>query len=256
MLGLGLFAFTYTMPRGTVTHHPSNGPDLNKAPINPNTNPTPGAPPLYSGPKSADLTGKTIQDKYGNIYTVLNEFQRDGQYFTEGLSYAGFGRLVESSGFWNSASIHYLDIDRANKTINKSQKHQFAQIGPFFGEGSDFFPSSDGKFFPKDFLLTNSEGKPKLFQLTWNNGKIFQYDLDLTTLERVIPMDKGIPAGWAMTHDWDKPNIAYIDTGDDFIYVADSKQDFKLIGKVRITEPFSDVDGKFFLFLSWWLNFF
>jgi hypothetical protein len=154
ILGLGLFAFTYTMPRGTVTHHPSNDPDLNKAPINPTTNPTPGAPLLYSGPKSADLTGKTIQDKYGNIYTVLNEFQRDGQYFTEGLSYAGFGRLVESSGFWNSASIHYLDIDRANKTINKSQQHQFAQTGPFFGEGSDFFPSSDGKFFLKDFLLT------------------------------------------------------------------------------------------------------
>ena len=79
--------------------------------------------------------------------------------------------------------------------------------------------------------MTNSDGKPKRVQLPWNNGKMFQYDLDWTTLERVIPMDKGIPAGWAMTHDWDKPNIAYIDTGDDFIYVADSKQDFKLIGK-------------------------
>jgi hypothetical protein len=141
------------MPRGTPAHHPVPSPNPSKAPVTPRVTPTPGNPPLYRGPKEIDLTGKTIQDKYGNIYTVLNEFQRDNQYFTEGLSYAGPGRLVESSGYWNSASIHYLDIDRQNKTINKSKKNQFAQTGPFFGEGSDFFPSRDGKFFAVNVLL-------------------------------------------------------------------------------------------------------
>jgi len=223
-----LIGFTYLAPKGTLNRPLIDNPVSNDTPATP-AHPVSNDPNLYTGSKQDDLTGKTIRDKYGNIYTVLNEFQRDSQYFTEGLSWIAPGRLVESSGFWNTAAIHYLDINREAKTINRSEDG-FSQKGSFFGEGSDVFPSSDGT--------------QKLFQLTWNSRKIFQYDMNLTKLERTIPMDAGIPAGWAMTHDWNQPNIAYIDTGNDMIYVADSRQDFKLVDKFQITEPVSDTNSK------------
>merc|ERR1712226_360594 len=51
-------------------------------------------------------------------------------------------------------------------------------------------------------------------------------------------MPSQIPAGWAITHDWDKKNIAYIDTGNDKIYVVDVFKDFKVLKEFQVTEVY------------------
>lgn len=49
-------------------------------------------------------------------------------------------------------------------------------------------------------------------------------------------MTDKIPYGWAMTRDWDDHRIAYIDTGDEYLYICDSSKDFELINKVPIMD--------------------
>ena len=153
---------------------------------------------LYNGPFTKDLTNRTIKDSYGNVYKVVGEFARDSQVFTEGLSWVDKDTLLESSGDFNNASIHFLNLDRKNMKILKYKKHSLD--GNYFGEGSD--------------VLLDSNGEKKIFQLTWKAHKIFQYDLNLKKLEKTFDMTREIPAGWAITADWNDRSIAYMDTGD------------------------------------------
>ena len=197
-------------------------------PITPSVIPTPVVPPhtqkIYNGPFLEDLTGKVIKDSFGNIYKIIGEFQRDGKVFTEGLSWINKDTLLESSGYFNEANIHFLKIDRENMRI--SQVNKQSMNGKFFGEGSDIF--------------LDSNNEKKIFQLTWTAHKIFQYDINLKKLERTFEMTKEIPYGWAMTADWDNRSIAYIDTGNDIIYKVKTSEDFKLLKKIPVT----DLDGQ------------
>ena len=168
-----------------------------------------------------NLEGLLIKDRFGNLYKILNEFQRDEPCFTEGFSYITDDKLLESCGGWNYASIHYLNIDRKLKKITKQQGLE--QHGNYFGEGSDIF--------------LNKDSEPKIYQLTWDSHLIFEYDIGLTKLERTFNMTKYIPKGWGMTHDWQNKSLAYIDTGDEYIYKADSTKDFALFDKVKIFDP-------------------
>lgn len=102
--------------------------------------------------------------------------------------------------------------------MEKELRHE----GDYFGEGSDIFKAKNGEH--------------KIFQLTWKAHKIFQYDLELKGVERTFDMTQLIPKGWAMTRDSNNSTLAYIDTGDEYIYKADSSKDFELVDKIKVTD--------------------
>jgi len=49
-------------------------------------------------------------------------------------------------------------------------------------------------------------------------------------------MTDKIPYGWAMTKDPSNQSIAYIDTGNSFIYKVDTTKDFELVDKIQVLD--------------------
>ena len=70
--------------------------------------------------------------------------------------------------------------------------------------------------------------------LTWTNGVVFQFDLDLNLL-KTFPLPSEIKEGWGMTHD---DQYIYISNGSPTIFIIDP-QDFTIVGNITV----SDING-------------
>lgn len=103
---------------------------------------------------------------------IVNEFPHDPAAFTQGLAW-NRGAVYESTGLRGQSSLRQIDLasGRVIQLLDDDQR--------FFAEGITVFGDS-------------------IYQLTWMNGVVFQYDKDSFTLRRTFPWPR---EGWGITHD-------------------------------------------------------
>lgn len=107
------------------------------------------------------------------MYKVLNVYPHDPSSFTQGLEFHN-GKLYEGTGNFNTSKLRVLDI----KTGNVEKSHTI----------------TDPKIFGEGITILNN----KIYQLTWQNNKIFEYNLnDITKLIRTYPWNR---EGWGATN--------------------------------------------------------
>ena len=85
--------------------------------------------------------------------------------------------------------MQFLDVDRVQDKITLDEGSQVAIGNAYFGEGVTRFGD-------------------KYIQLTWKEGKIFEYDLDLKLIDTKT-MPSALDAGWGLTSD------------DKYLYMSD-----------------------------------
>jgi glutamine cyclotransferase len=105
-------------------------------------------------------------------YKVLNVFPHDTNAFTQGLVFLD-GALFESTGLNGHSTLRKVDL----KT---GQVLKQAEVPP--------------QYFAEGIAVLNG----KIFQLTWQDGKAFVYDLDTFHLEKRFAYDG---EGWGLTTD-------------------------------------------------------
>lgn len=107
------------------------------------------------------------------IFKVLNVYPHDPSSFTQGLEYYK-GKLYEGTGELNQSKLRIVDI----KTGVAEKSHTITDPA-IFGEGISIL---DGK----------------IYQLTWQNHKVFEYGLnDITTPIRTYTWSR---EGWGVTN--------------------------------------------------------
>ncbi len=107
------------------------------------------------------------------IFKVLNVYPHDPASFTQGLEFYK-GKLYEGTGELNQSKLRIVDI----KTGVPEKTHTITDP-TIFGEG---------------ISILNG----KLYQLTWQNHKIFEYDLkDITTPIKTYTWSR---EGWGLTN--------------------------------------------------------
>ena len=105
-------------------------------------------------------------------YSIVNEFPHDPQAFTQGLAWDQ-GRVYEGTGLYGKSSLRRVDLQTGNIEL---QRDYDAQI---FAEGITVFENN-------------------IYQLTWENNIIFQYDKEDLSLIRSWKFPY---QGWGITHD-------------------------------------------------------
>jgi glutaminyl-peptide cyclotransferase len=105
-------------------------------------------------------------------YEIINTYNHDPRAFTQGLFYHN-GFLYESTGGRGRSSLRKVDIE-TGKVLQR-----FDLASDYFGEGAALF---DGK----------------IYQLTWQEGKAFVYDLETFKLLREITYQG---EGWGLATD-------------------------------------------------------
>ncbi len=103
---------------------------------------------------------------------AVQEYPHDPNAFTQGLVWDQ-GKVYEGTGLHGRSSLREVEL-ATGKTLRQ------LDYGPqFFAEGVTVFGGS-------------------IYQLTWRNGVIFQYDKDSFALRKVWPWPR---EGWGITHD-------------------------------------------------------
>jgi glutaminyl-peptide cyclotransferase len=105
-------------------------------------------------------------------YTVVRAYPHDRDAFTQGLQYVD-GFLYEGTGLNGRSSIRKVKLE----TGEVLKRHDVAE--KFFGEGITVW-------------------KSQLFQLTWQSGTAFMYDLATFSPRRTFRYQG---EGWGLTHD-------------------------------------------------------
>jgi glutamine cyclotransferase len=116
--------------------------------------PAPGAQTTNSSsaPMPSAATNPAPPDVVYYGYDVVKSYPHDRNAFTQGLLFQG-GKLYESTGLSNQSTLREVDLN-SGAVLRK-----WSLPGSYFAEGLALF---DGK----------------LYQLTWQNGKAFVYDLN------------------------------------------------------------------------------
>lgn len=117
----------------------------------------------------SNSTSKTALPSYG--YEVVNKYKHDSKAFTQGLMfYDGF--LYESTGHYGESTLRKVELE----TGKVLQKYDVPE--DFFAEGMTIF-------------------NDKIYQLTWQEGVAFVYDMDFKLLKEIPYAGDG----WGLTHD-------------------------------------------------------
>lgn len=128
-------------------------------------------------------------------YTVLNIYPHDTGSFTEGLIWQN-NYLLESTGNYGKSKLLQVNLETGKPEKSISLKKQY------FGEGIS--------------VINN-----KIYQLTWQEHKVFVYDMNFNKL----PQEFEWPyEGWGMTTDG---KSLIIDTGGSNIYFV-NPETFKI----------------------------
>lgn len=104
-------------------------------------------------------------------YVVLQEFEHDPSYYTQGLVYEE-GWIYEGTGLTNESRLACYNLQ------TREMKHEIAMDNQIFGEGITIF---DGK----------------IYQITYQSGKVFVYDKETFTKVRDFAW---YSEGWGLTH--------------------------------------------------------
>ncbi|KAM3137533.1 hypothetical protein pb186bvf_010323 [Paramecium bursaria] len=157
------------------------------------------------------------KQKYNGEHEVVQQVSRNVKHpiYTQGLVFKNETHMVESGGLYRKSSIQYIDINNPSEVINLQKLHN-----KYFGEGCDII---DGK----------------LYQLTWKERDILQYDLETLEYQKTITLDSQVQEGWGLTHRYQNKKLEIIiSDGTSNIYIADSEFNVKNI--VQITYPSGD----------------
>ncbi len=105
-------------------------------------------------------------------YSIVQEFPHDPKAFTQGLAWDN-GNTYEATGLYGQSSLRRVDLHTGKVEL----KHEYDQ--QLFAEGITIY-------------------EDKIYQLTWKNNRIFQYDKHDFSLirSRKFPYQ-----GWGITHD-------------------------------------------------------
>jgi len=107
-------------------------------------------------------------------YTIISQYPHDTSAYTQGLEIHE-GKLFESTGDYENSSLRITD----KKSGTIKQKHVMGSA-EIFGEGITVFQN-------------------KIYQLTWESNKVYQYDVsDITKPTKTFDWPY---EGWGITHD-------------------------------------------------------
>ena len=144
-------------------------------------------------------------------YSIVKVYPHDTSSYTEGLEWVN-NKLYESGGNYGSSKLVQKDLDgKIDKTIKLDSI--------YFGEGIS--------------ILNN-----KIYQLTWNEHKVFVYDA--STLKKINELTWSLE-GWGMTNNGKE---LLISTGSSNIYFVDPGN-FKILKQIIVSDnygPVSDVN--------------
>ena len=133
----------------------------------------------------------TINAPIPLTYTLINVYPHDTSSYTQGLEWND-EYLIEGTGLKGKSVLHKMDNNF--KTIGQKIKLD----ATFFGEGVTIF---DGK----------------IFQLTWQENKVFVYDVK--TLKKIGEHNWPYE-GWGLTHN---DSSLIVSTGSSNLYFVDPK---------------------------------
>lgn len=105
-------------------------------------------------------------------YSIVQEFPHDPEAFTQGLAWDK-GNVYEATGLYGQSSLRRVELHTGKVEL----KHDYDQ--QIFAEGITIF-------------------EDKIYQLTWKNKRVFQYDKNDFTLIRSHEFPY---QGWGITHD-------------------------------------------------------
>ena len=105
-------------------------------------------------------------------YSIVQEFPHDPEAFTQGLAWDK-GNVYEATGLYGQSSLRRVELHTGKVEL----KHDYDQ--QIFAEGITIF-------------------EDKIYQLTWKNKRVFQYDKNDFSLIRSYEFPY---QGWGITHD-------------------------------------------------------
>ena len=162
------------------------------------------------GPKVRDRTignendNDNLQAAPVTNYILVNKINMASRLFTQGLEFINNTHLIISGGLYKKSFIGVLAIDFQNE-INNGQGGSNAILvakqsipSNVFGEGATIFNGL-------------------VYQLTWRERKIYEYNLNDLSLRKTYDMPSQIREGWGIGHD-DK-NM-YITEGSNKVYAV------------------------------------
>lgn len=110
-------------------------------------------------------------------YQILARYPHDPRAFTEGLVYNPLdGYFFESTGLYGRSSLRRVNV--TSGTILQD----ISLNSTYFGEG---------------IAIVEEGERQKIFQLTWQEGVVFKYDLETFQLEEKYK--NPMPQGWGLT---------------------------------------------------------
>ncbi len=121
-------------------------------------------------PPTSDSIANELPQRYS--YQVIREYIHDPEAFTQGLAYDQ-GSVYEGTGLFGKSSLRRVDLS----TGRIEQFYEYEK--EIFAEGVAVF-------------------KDRIFQLTWKNNLIFEYNKIDFSLLRTWPYSR---QGWGVTHD-------------------------------------------------------
>ncbi|MEO8569837.1 MAG: glutaminyl-peptide cyclotransferase [Ginsengibacter sp.] len=149
-------------------------------------------------------------------FSVENIYPHDMHAFTQGLEFHN-GKLYEGTGEPKESRLRIVDI----KT-GKAEKEYLIPDPSIFGEGITIF-------------------KNKIYQLTWQNHKIFVYNLN--DISHPIDTYNWSVEGWGITHD---DNNLIISDGSSKLYFVqpdDAKKEMKTIKVITVADNRGELDS-------------
>ncbi len=149
-------------------------------------------------------------------FTIDAVYPHDKQAFTQGLEFYN-GKLYEGTGEPNQSSLRIVDIKSgipADKYLIKDPA--------IFGEGITIF-------------------KNKIYQLTWQNNKVFVYNLN--NISKPVTTLKWQYQGWGISNDGQKLVIS--DGTDKLYYVLpdEDKKTMKMLKILSVSDNIGKVDS-------------
>ncbi len=150
------------------------------------------------------------------MFKVEAVYPHDPSSYTQGLEFYN-GKLYEGTGEWGTSKLRIVDI----KTGVPEKSYLIADTS-IFGEGITIF-------------------KNKIYQLTWQNHKIFVYNLD--DISHPVNTLKWTRQGWGATNDGTDIIISDGSSKLFFVQPDENKKDMKINKIITVVDNMGEVDS-------------
>ena len=150
------------------------------------------------------------------MFKVEAVYPHDPSSYTQGLEFYN-GKMYEGTGEWGTSKLRIVDI----KTGVPEKSYLIADTS-IFGEGITIF-------------------KNKIYQLTWQNHKIFVYNLD--DISHPINTLKWNRQGWGATNDGTDIIISDGSSKLFFVQPDENKKDMKINKIITVVDNMGEVDS-------------